>query len=427
MPPGPRLSPLVQGLWLTIRPAEFFKWIGAKYGRVAHIRLAGLGDVVCVTEPDLIKQIYLDHDHAFAGEASRVMEPVLGPRSVLLLDGSEHLRQRKLLLPPFHGEALRGYEQTMGDIARREIARWPAGRVFSIRPHMQAITLEVILRVIFGIDDQRRRDEYSAAIDRLMAVANLLGLNVGADGEMGRLSPRRLIARRRQAVDDLIYEDIARRRADPRPGADDILSLLLAARDEDGQAMTDGELRDELVTTVFAGHETTATALAWAVDQLVWNPDVLARAVRAAHEDDDVYIDALASETLRLRPVVWSTGRIVQETIELGEWRIPPGVRLWSPLTNLAFDPAIYRDPERFDPQRFVDEAPPSYAWVPFGGGIRRCIGASFAQLEMRVVLKEMLLAGHLQRTGRAPARQRMRAVTLAPARGTRVRFAAGE
>jgi cytochrome P450 len=423
LPPGPRLPALAQGLWLMTRPVEFFAHVRRRYGRIAHIRLAGFGHVITVTEPELIKQIYLDAEGARAGEASKVMQPVLGPHSLLILDGAEHMRQRKLILPAFHGDALRAYERTMTEIARREIAQWPRDRAFSVRPRMQTITLEVILQVVFGIRDQARRDQYSHAIDRLMAVSNLIGINVNSDGKLRRFSPEPLFRRRRGAVDDLIHEDIEQRQSDPGRAATDVLSMLMEARDDEGRAMTESELRDELVTMVFAGHETTATALAWAVDLLAWHPDVLERATRAARDDDDEYIDALVTETLRIRPVVWSTGRIVQHEMDIGGWRIPPGFRLWSPFSNLGMDPDNYDDPERFDPERFVGQSPPPYVWIPFGGGIRRCVGAAFAQVEMRIVLKELLLAGRIERAARRPARQRMRAVTLAPSGGTRVRF----
>lgn len=402
-------------------PVSYFESATRRHGPVARLSLPGFGRVVSVTDPALIKQIFLDHDRAHAGEASKVMGPVLGPHSVLLLDGGEHMRQRKLLLPPFHGEALRAYEERIVEITRREIAGWPADRPFSMRPRMQAITLQVILEVIFGIEDAERRDRYSHAIDRLMAVSNLLGLDTRPDrGRPSRIA--KLIAKRRAPVDELIFEDVEHRRQQPS-GGDDVLSLLLAARDEDGNSLTDSELRDELVTMLFAGHETTATALAWAIDLLVWNPAAYERATEAARDGDDEYLDAVAKETLRIRPVVWSTGRIVQQPFQLGRWTIAPGVRLWSPMNVLAADERIYERPGEFEPERFVDAQPPAYAWIPFGGGIRRCIGAAFASLEMRLVLKEMLLAGEFTSAAKSPERQRMRAVTLAPANGTRVRF----
>ncbi|MBI5309519.1 MAG: cytochrome P450 [Actinobacteria bacterium] len=266
--PGSKLPAVFQAAWFFTRPVSYFESATRNYGPVAWLSLPGFGRVVSVTDPALIKQVFLDHDRAYAGEASKVMGPVLGPHSVLLLDGGEHMRQRKLLLPPFHGEALRAYERRIAEITRREIATWPANRPFAMRPRMQAITLQVILEVIFGVDDAERRDRYSHAVDRLMAISNLLALDTRPGS--GRRSPiQRLIARRRVAVDRLIFEDVERRRKQAA-GGEDVLSLLLAARDEDGRALTDSELRDELVTLLFAGHETTATALAWAVDLLMW-------------------------------------------------------------------------------------------------------------------------------------------------------------
>jgi cytochrome P450 family 135 len=358
--------------------------------------------------------------------------PVVGASSVLVAVGAEHMRQRKLLLPPFHGERMREYEQVIEEATRRDMSSWPLGRAMRLHEHTRAITLEVILRAVFGVEAERM-GPLKAAIAGLLEPAQGLAILRAALRRPTGERPAGAIGRALDGLDALIYEEIARRRAASDVGSRaDILSLLLGARDEDGEAMTDEELRNELVTLLLAGHETTATSVAWAVERLVRNRGALARLLAevdgtgaADGAGGEEYMTAVVNETLRVRPVVPIVVRELTEELEVGGYRLPAGTRavpsIW--LTNR--NARVYDAPLEFRPERFVGTAPETFSWIPFGGGIRRCIGAAFAQLEMKVMLRTMLS----EFEPRAPggwwgARDeliRRRAITLVPAQGARV------
>jgi cytochrome P450 len=309
----------------------------------------------------------------------------VGERSVLLLDGAEHLRQRKLLLPPFHGERMRAYEQVMVEAADRTIDSWPVGTEFTMLPSMQALTLDVILRAVFGVTDEARSAELKrrlrAMIEPVASRAGVL-LLVVSGGRRGSGAGEDF-ARKRRAVDELIYEEIAARRgAADLAQREDVLSMLVLARDEGGSPMTDGELRDELLTLLVAGHETTATSLAWAFELLLRNPGVLGRLRESLASGEDAYLGAVVKETLRIRPVILGIGRVVRgdEPFEVGGWPIPPGVEINPSIAAVHRRADRYPEAREFRPERFLGpEAPDTYTWLPFGGGTRRCLGASFA------------------------------------------------
>jgi cytochrome P450 len=425
LPPGPRAPALVQTLRFARDPVGFFDRLHLRYGPAVHARFAGYGDVVWLTEPAAVRSQFADPDRLHAGKAANVLEPVLGPNSVLTLDGAEHLRQRKLLLPPFHGESVKRYTDIIRDAAEAELDRWPRDRPFALRDRMQALTLEVILHAVFGVTDASRRLEYARRIRRLGAMANFMVLPEAVRRDIGRFSIGGVLARRLSELDELIFADIRTRRAEAAEAGADVLSLLLTARDDNGQPMTSRELRDELVSLLFAGHETTATGLAWAFDLLLHRPDALERAVEEAHAEAHGYSDAIVKETLRLRPVVFATGRIVQEPVEVGGYQLPAGVRLWAPIVLLGRDARFFPDPDAFRPERFLDDSPAPYTWIPFGGGVRRCIGAAFASQEMRVVLQTILARASLQPVRSNLERGRLHGVTIVPAHGTEVRLTA--
>jgi cytochrome P450 len=394
-----------------------------RYGPVFSYRLMQVGRSVVVSEPELVKQVFSGSPRALhAGEANSIVEPVLGSSSVLVLDEDDHMRQRKLMLPPFHGERLGRYREQMAALAEAELERWPFGAAEPARPRMQAITLEVILRTVFGVDEAARLDRLRAALLRLLEWTTdrkRLFMVAGLGQKRMARSPWLGLVRVRAAVDELVFDEIRRRRADPAtPERDDVLSLLVQARDEDGEPMTDAEIRDELMTLLVAGHETTATALAWALEQLARNPDVLER---LSDGGDERYLDAVIQETLRLRPVIVMVVRRLTEPMELGEWRIPAGVTVAPCAYLIHRDPAIYPEPEAFRPERFLDSPPGTYTWIPFGGGVRRCLGASFAQLEMRTVLATILRNARLRPSAEPPERYVRRAITFVPERGGRV------
>jgi cytochrome P450 len=331
------------------------------------------------------------------------------------------MRHRKLLLPPFHGDNIKRWGETIRAITEREMETWPVGKPFSLRSHTQRITLDVILRAVFGVRDDQRFKRAQVLVDRFARRAHPIVLYRFMRHDLGPWSPWARFKRARVALDEFLYEEIALRRTEADVAErDDVLSLLLQATDEDGRPLTDRELRDELVTVIGAGHETTATGLAWAFERLLRNTQVLDRLVRSLPEGDD-YLEATIKETLRIRPVITDAARRVARDIEIGGYRVPAGAILMPAIAAIHFREDIYPSPEEFRPERFLEGAPESYAWIPFGGGVRRCIGASFAQFEMRVVIRAILERADLRAADPAPESPRVRNITSAPAHGCRV------
>jgi cytochrome P450 len=392
-----------------------------RYGEMFTLKIANEGTWVFVTDPDAVKQIFTgDPRLLHAGEANVVLLPVLGSHSLLLLDEGAHMAQRKLMLPPFHGERMRGYEQTMAEVATRELERWPAGEPLSAWPTMQAITLEVIMRTVFGVTDAERLRRLGDALQsslswtadpKRMARLALLGPQ--------RIAERGILRKALQPTDDLILEEIrARRDAHDLAERDDVLSLLLQARHEDGSAMSDQELRDELMTLLVAGHETSATALAWALEALSRHPAVLSRLRDEVDAGEDTYLDAVVKEILRLRPVIALVLRRLTEPMEIGGRLLPAGVTVAPCIYLIHRRPDIYPEPRAFRPERFLETPPGTYTWIPFGGGVRRCLGASFAQFEIKVVLRELVSRLDIRPARPRPERRVRRAIVFAPERG---------
>jgi cytochrome P450 len=349
----------------------------------------------------------------------------MGPNSVLLLEGSEHLARRKLMLPPFHGERMRSYEAIMREATERVIDRWPEEHPFAIHPHMQAITLEVILKAVFGVTDRVRSERLRERLPMLLHETSSPALQFRflLASRLGRGDPMARLEQITASIDELLFAEIADRRSDRGlVDHEDILSLLIAARFEDGGAMSDQELRDQLVTLLLAGHETTATGLAWTFDLLLRHPSVLARLIAQVDAGEDAYLRAVAWESLRLRPVVPLAGRRLASELQGGGLSLPAGTdvtpAIW--LTHTRAD--LYPEPFAFRPERFLQDAPSGYGWIPFGGGIRRCLGASFAELEMRVVLETVLRRSVLQPVSSRAERVTRRNVTFSPRKGTLVR-----
>jgi cytochrome P450 family 135 len=420
LPPGPTTSRLLQTVRWMYRPGPMLAESRRRYGDMFTLRIAHEGTWVFLAHPDAVKQVFTGDPRVLhAGEANVVLLPMLGHHSVLLLDEAAHMSQRKLMLPSFHGERMRGYEQTMAEVAAAEIESWPAGQPYAVRPAMQRITLEVIMRTVFGMQDSARGERLRAAL----ATALEWGTDPRRMATMAMLGPRRIerlrmFQRVRGPADDLIYEEIrARRDAPDLDERDDVLSLLLQARHEDGSPMSDEELRDELMTLLVAGHETTASSLAWAVERSVRTPGVLER----LREGDEDYIDAVCKETLRLRPILALVLRRLTEPMEIGGRLLPAGVNL-APCIYLMHRRAdVYPDPYAFRPERFIEQPAGTYTWIPFGGGVRRCLGASFALFEMRVVLRELVSRLELRAADPRPERITRRAITLVPERGGEV------
>ena len=405
--------------------AEPYRWMSTRqrrYGDVFSSRFPMFGEVTYVAHPDGVRAVFgASPDTHRAGEAnSTVLGPVLGANSLLTLDGPEHLRQRKLLLPPFHGDRVRGYAELVAAIAEAEVSRWPLGVPFALRPAMQHITLEVILRAVFGVRGEERLERYRTELPKLGEVSNVLLFFDWARRDLGLWSPWARFLRLRDTVDELIYEEIALHRDDPDlDERDDVLSLLLRARDEEGQPMTDVELRDELLTLLTAGHETTATGLSWAFERLVRNPAVLATTLDSL--DDDEYLDAVVKETLRLRPVIVDVGRRLTADWQLDGHDLAAGTLVLPAIAAIHRRPDLWDRPLLFRPERFIESQPVPYSWIPFGGGVRRCIGAAFALMEMRVVLRAVLEHVSLSAVRPQAERPRVRHVTAVPGRGAEV------
>jgi cytochrome P450 family 135 len=423
LPPGPSRPSVLNAIRFARDPIAYIRSFYGRHGPIAKSRFPGIGLMIYVADPELVKQVFTGDSSVFhAGEANAtVLEPAVGLNSLLTLDDEPHMRHRKLLLPPFHGDNVRRWGDTIREITERDMETWPVGKPFMLRAHTQRITLDVILRAVFGVRDDERFKRARVLVDRFARRAHPIVLYRFARHDLGPWSPWSRFKRARAALDEFLYEEIAMRREETDVAErDDVLSLLLQATDEDGRPMTDRELRDELVTVIGAGHETTATGLAWAFERLLRNPAALERLERSLPDGDD-YLEATIKETLRVRPVITDAARRVTREIELAGYRIPAGALLMPAIAALHYREDIYPEPEEFRPERFLEGAPESYAWIPFGGGIRRCIGASFAQFEMRVVIRAILERAQLQAADPAPESPRVRNITSAPAHGCRV------
>jgi cytochrome P450 len=423
-PPGSRLPRVVQAVRFARDPVGLLERCRRRYGDVFTLPFPLYGKLMYLADPALVKQVFTGDAATFhAGAANaRALEPVLGRFSLLTLDGDEHMRQRKLLLPPFHGDAVRRYRDLIAEIAAREVERWPVGRPFALRPRMQAITLEVILRAVFGVRDEERLTRFRALLPRLGDSTGVQMWLPFLRRNLGPWSPWARFLRLRTEIDELLYEEISRRRSEPDAAErDDVLSLLLRAQHEDGSPMSDVELRDELITLLTAGHETSATALAWAFERLLRNPAAMRALEAEVQSGGDEYADAVVKETLRLRPVIVDVARLVTADVDLGPWRVRAGTIVVPAVALVQLSPLVYAEPYEFRPERFLGGQPAPYTWIPFGGGVRRCMGAAFAQLEIRTVLQMVVARAALHAPDPAPERARLRQVTLVPAKDTMV------
>jgi cytochrome P450 family 135 len=395
-----------------------------RYGDIFTLKILGETWVV-LADPDAVKQVFTGDPAVFhAGEGNSQLAPLLGAYSLLVLDEGRHMSQRKLLLPPFHGRRMQAYEATMTEIAEREVASWPSGEAYALRPRMQALTLEIILRTVFGAREgeglAELRDALRRYLDLLSDPKQLLPVIAVGPARIRRLP---WVRRAMDRVDTLIRREIAaRKRATDLEQRDDVLSMLVAARHEDGSPMSEAEMRDELLTLLAAGHETTATSLAWAVERLARHPEKLERLrAEALAGGDDAYLTATIQETLRLRPVIAIVLRRLTEPVEIGGYELPAGISVVPSIYLAHRNPQVYPDPQAFRPERFLESPPGTYTWIPFGGGVRRCLGAAFAQFEMAVVLRELVKRREIRPTSQKPERIFRRAITETPRRNTEV------
>jgi len=396
-PPGSKLPAIAQAVRYVRAPLGFLSQLQRRHGDIFSVSFPYFGKVVYVADPALVKAVFTGSPEQFhAGEANAtVLEPALGPNSVLTLDDAPHMQQRKLLLPPFHGERIERYGELMREVTLREMESWPVGEPFALRRHTQRITLAVIMRAVFGVHDEERLARFEVLIETFASRVNAI-----------TAFPRR------SEVES------------GEEGHDDVLSLLLSARHDDGSPMSDEELRDELVTVLGAGHETTATALAWAMERLLRTPRAL-QALReslAAGEDD--YLDATIKETLRARPVIVDVARKLTAPASIGGYELPAGTFVMPAIAAMHYREDLFPNPEEFRPERFLGGKPDTYVWIPFGGGVRRCIGAAFAEYEMRIVLRAILERAELSAPDPKPEKVKVRNITLAPGKGTLVSLA---
>jgi cytochrome P450 len=428
LPPGPRMPRVAQTLAWAFAPTWLMQRCARTVGDAFTITFFPSSlQLVFVSDPQAVKDLFTaPAEVAPSGASASPAAPVLGPSSVLILTGAEHMRQRKLLLPPFHGERMREYEQVIVQETRRDMQGWPLGRPMAMLPHTRAITLEVILRAVFGVEAEGM-SRMRAAVSELLEPMRTLTLLRAALLRPGTGRPEGALGRALDRLDAVVYAELRSRRAQgDLQERTDILSLLMQARDEQGREMTDAELRDELVTLLLAGHETTATSVAWALERLVRHPDKLARLTAEIDAGEgDEYLTAVVNETLRVRAVVPIVVRALTQDLQVGDRVLPAGTRATPCIYLTNRNARVYEAPQEFRPERFLGQAPETFSWIPFGGGIRRCIGASFAQLEMKLMLATMLaeLRPSLPRhtIWRRGEWARRRAVTLIPAAGGRV------
>jgi cytochrome P450 len=423
LPPGPREPSVFQTLGFWTRPMSVLERGRAKYGKRFTIRLLGTPPFVIMSDPADIKELFTaPPDVLHPGEGARILEPVVGSNSVILLDESAHLSQRKLMLPAFHGEKMERLSDLVAEVAQREIETWPRNSPISLHPRLQGLTLEIILRAVFGLDPGERLEAIRVRLTELLEIGSTpLGLIPQLQTAPLSIGPWGRFERLKEETDALVYELIEERRA-AGEARDDVLSMLLEARHEDGSPMSDIELRDELMTLLVAGHETTASALAWAFERIARTPRVAERLVEEVAAGEDAYVTATIQETLRRRPVLPNVApRLVKKPVTVGGWDYPVGCALVGNAYLVHHDPEIYPNPYEFRPERFLEESPGTYTWIPFGGGRRRCLGASFAQLEMKLVLRAMLEQSTVLPSEERAETARRRSITVSPRRGATV------
>lgn len=442
LPPGPALPRFLQLFHWVFRPIPFMEECRSRYGDWFTLRLRKRLTFVFTSDPEAIRQVFAGDPHQLrAGAANVVLKPLLGEHSLLLLDGDSHAEERKLMMPPFHGERMHAYGEIMRKVSDRSLQCWPEQEPFPIHPKMQAITLDVILKTVLGLSENETYRRLHELLTRLLSITTrpLRLLMVGPGGEvrysgfqsaLGRFSPWGQAVQIMREVDKILFAEIARRRKLTEEGREDVLTMLIGARDEDGRAMTDQELRDEMMTLLVAGHETTATALSWVFCRLVEHSHVLEKTVAEIEQaqaggpispkqvTELRYLDSVVKETLRLNPIVPVVGRCLQAPLEIAGRVLPAGV-IVAPCIYLTHRrPDLWEEPEKFEPARFLVKRPGSHEFFPFGGGVRRCLGMAFALYEMKIVVAQVLTRVVL---GRAPGyRPRLvrRGITFAPSEG---------
>lgn len=442
LPAGPETRPIANMVRWVRTPLPWLDQLHAKYGNAFSMYLPRLKTpVVIFADPAAVRDLWTGDPNVLnAGEANVILRAVLGKDSLLVLDGDRHLRERRLMLPPFHGDRMRAYGEAMREVTVREIERWPVGKAFPVHTSTQAITLDVIMRTVFGVggDDPRLMPLRDALVKFTTLGTSRLGtamllltppermeqmMGLSSRG-LGKLLPWAPLVRAQAETDRLVRELITARRREGTAGREDILSMLLEARDEHGQPMTDDQLRDEMLTLLVAGHETTATTLAWTLHHLLEHPEWLARVRAEAREvgptelDKLVLLDAAIKETLRLTPIIPMVGRVLSQPTTIGGIDLPRGSVALACIYLVHRRADLWPDPLRFDPGRFVGKKVDPTTYFPFGGGARRCLGMAFANYEMKIVLSTILARADLAAAPGKRIKLVRRGITFAPSGG---------
>jgi cytochrome P450 family 135 len=415
LPPGPRMPRALQAVGWTQRPLPFLERCHRRYGDTFTLRIRHYGDWVILADPDDVKRVFTAGRAVGVDIANPLLGPLLGPRSVMLLEEPEHMTRRKLMLPSFHGQAVQADSEMMAGVARREIARWPVGEPFALWPRMQDITLDVVMRAVFGaaVESPRLqllRERLRSLTTWMNEPRNLAMLAAFGPGWVVRSQGYREAM---GAVEEAVMEEVRRRRTEPDGGAPGVVSMLVAARYEDGSPLSEQDLRDELVTLLSDGP--TSSTLAWTFERLLRNPDKLGKLQEDLTGGDGTYLDAVVKETLRLRPPVPVVVRNLLEPMRLGGYDLPAGTTVAPCIHLIHRDERWYEEPRRFLPERFVGKQPGTYTWIPFGGGVRRCLAASYAEMEMKRVLRVVLQSTELRAADEGAERARKSAISFSP------------
>jgi hypothetical protein len=421
LPPGPSLPGVLQLLATWKRPGASLERLRQRYGKRITVQLPFQPPFVILSDPAEIKELFTAApDVLHPGEGARVLEPIVGPNSVILLDEQPHLEQRRLLLPAFHGEKMQRLTGLMTELAEREVNSWPREEPVALHPRLQHLTLEIILRAVFGLESGPQLDALRDVLTEILTFGESPLSVLPALRRYRRFIPSlRRFEETGARTNELVYELIEeRRRTADGDERSDVLAMLLQARHEDGTPMSPLELRDELMTALLAGHETTASELAWGFERLARAPRVVGRLAEEIDAgEDDAYLSATINEILRLKPVLPNAEpRLTKKPVTIGGFEYPPGVALLASAFLVQRDPAIYPEPHAFRPERFLDASPGTYTWIPFGGGRRRCLGASFALQEMKIVLRTVVSRFELSAPSASPERTGRRSITFSPA-----------
>jgi cytochrome P450 family 110 len=429
LPPGPRTPSLIQGWQYAYRYLDLFERCGRRYGDTFTLRLPAFGTLVLFSDPDAVKEIFASSREELRS-ASGLLQALFGPNALPLLDGARHHRDQRMLHGALHGDVLTEYGRSILTITDRAVDGWPVGETFELERRFHQIAFDILFRVVFGFDDEEVNELGDRLWQRVASAPNPMWLWPALQVDLGRLTPWGRYARAMNDVTGALQRVIHRHRMAGSASRSAVLSGLIAARDENGEGLTDEDLRDEMITFLLAGYDTMATALSWAVYDLLANPEVLAnvrREMRDAVGDGPLtaeavngmqYLEATVKESLRLHPIIAVTMRVVGEPIRIGGWDLPPGVGVGPCIYLIHRRPDLWPDPERFDPMRFIREDPSPYKFVPFGGGYRRCIGMAFTLSEMKFVLAQLFARTDLRLLPGYHPKVVRRVMTFAPSAG---------